>query len=61
MTARTKAGLPDDVHVHDLRHTGNTLAAEAGASLGELINRMGHSSTCAARTYLHSREERERC
>ena len=35
--------LPDDLHVHDLRHTGNTLAAEAGASLGELMNRMGHS------------------
>ncbi len=26
---------------------GNTLAAEAGASLGELMNRMGHSSTRA--------------
>lgn len=29
--ARTKAGLSGDVHFHDLRHTGNTLAA-AGAS-----------------------------
>jgi len=50
----------DPPHVHDLRHTGNTLAAEAGASLGELMNRMGHSSTRAARIYLHAREERER-
>ena len=57
--ALAKAGLPDDLHVHDLRHTGNTLAAEAGASLGELMNRMGHSSTRAARIYLHTREERE--
>jgi integrase len=56
--ALAKAGLPDDLHVHDLRHTGNTLA-EAGASLGELMNRMGHWSTRAARIYLHSREERE--
>jgi integrase len=57
--ALTKAGVPDDLHVHDLRHTGNTLTAEAGASLGELMNRMGHSSTRAARIYLHTREERE--
>ena len=57
--ALARAGLPDDLHVHDLRHTGNTLAAEAGASLGELMNRMGHSSTRAARIYLHAREERE--
>jgi integrase len=54
--ALAKAGLPDDLH---LRHTGNTLAGEAGASLGELMNRMGHSSTRAARIYLHTREERE--
>ena len=57
--ALAKAGLSEDLHVHDLRHTGNTLAAEAGASLGELMNRMGHSSTRAARIYLQTREERE--
>jgi integrase len=56
----SKADLLGDLHVHDLRHTGNTLAAEAGASLGELMNRMGHSSTRAAKIYLHTREERER-
>ena len=56
--ALAKAGLPDDLNVHDLRHTGNTLA-EADASPGELMNRMGHSSTRAARIYLHTREERE--
>ena len=38
---------------HDLRHTGNTLAAEAGASLRELMDRMGHSSTRAAYIYQH--------
>jgi hypothetical protein len=46
--------------VHDLRHTGNALTAEAGASLAELMTRMGHSSTRAARVYLHAREERDR-
>ena len=35
-------------------------ASKPGASLGELMNRMGHSSTRAARIYLHAREERDR-
>jgi integrase len=58
--ALAKAGLPAEVHVHDLRHAGNTLTAEAGASLAELMNRMGHSSTRAAAVYLHAREERDK-
>ena len=58
--ALATAGLPGDVHVYDLRHTGNTLVAEAGASLPELMSRMGHSSTRAARIYLHAREERDK-
>ncbi|MGI5205313.1 tyrosine-type recombinase/integrase [Spirillospora sp. CA-108201] len=48
------------IQVHDLRHTGNTYAAESGASLAELMNRMGHSSTRAAQVYLHARRERDR-
>ena len=56
--ALAKAGLPTAVHVHDFRHTGNTFAAETGASLAELMNRMGHSSTRAAQVYMHAREER---
>lgn len=55
--AREAAGIPD-VHLHDLRHTGNTLAAETGATLRELMDRMGHASTRAALIYLHAREER---
>jgi integrase len=39
--------------LHDLRHTGNTLAGEAGASLRELMDRMGHSTTRAALIYQH--------
>ena len=59
--ALEEAGLPvGDIHVHDLRHTGNTYAAESGASLPELMNRMGHSSTRAAQVYLHARQERDR-
>jgi len=41
------------IHFHDLRHSGNTLAGEAGASLRELMDRMGHSTTRAALIYQH--------
>jgi integrase len=36
---------------HDLQHTGNILTSEAGATLRELMDRMGHSSTRAALIY----------
>ena len=48
------------VHFHDLRHTGNTLTADAGANLRELMERMGHSSTRAALVYQHSTSDRQR-
>jgi integrase len=56
--ARTELGLPD-LHFHDLRHTGNNMAASQGASLRELMERMGHSSTRAALIYLHATKERD--
>ena len=58
--ALRKAGLPSNLHLHDPQHTGNTFAAETGASLAELMNRMGHSSTRAAQIYMHARDERGR-
>jgi integrase len=57
--AAAKVGLPG-IHFHDLRHAGNALTAGAGASLRELMDRMGHSSTRAALIYLHSSDERQR-
>ena len=57
--ARQRVGVPD-LHLHDLRHTGNTLAAETGATLRELMERMGHRSTRAALIYLHARDGRDR-
>ena len=59
MPALTKAGLPE-IHFHDLRHTGNILTATAGASLRELMARMGHASTRAALVYLHDTDDRQR-
>jgi len=56
--ARDEAGL-SGLHLHDLRHTGNTMAAATGASLRELMERMGHSSTRAAPIYQHATRERD--
>ena len=53
------AGL-DNFHFHDLRHSGNTLAASTGASLKELMRRMGHASPRAAMIYQHATAERDR-
>jgi integrase len=44
---------------HDLRHTGNTLAAATGASTRELMARMGHASPRAALIYQHATRERD--
>jgi integrase len=45
---------------HDLRHTGNTLAAATGASTRELMHRMGHASVRAALIYQHATQDRDR-
>jgi integrase len=42
------------LHSHDLRHTGNTLAARTGTSLRDLMARMGHDSPRAALMYQHA-------
>lgn len=57
-----KAAASVDVphlHFHDLRHTGNTLAAATGASLRELMARMGHASPEAALRYQHATRDRD--
>lgn len=54
------AGLPKGFHFHDLRHTGNHLAALSGASTRELMQRMGHSSMRAALIYQHATDQRAR-
>jgi integrase len=58
LPALSQAGLAG-IHFHDLRHTGNNLTAAAGASLRELMDRMGHSSTRAALVYLHGSDARQ--
>jgi integrase len=57
--ALSDAAVPA-VHFHDLRHTGNTLAAAQGATLRELMERMGHASSRAAMIYQHISKDRDR-
>jgi integrase len=57
--ARKAAGR-DDLRFHDLRHTGATMAAQTGATLAELMNRLGHSTPAAAMKYQHAAEGRDK-
>ena len=57
--AREAAGRPD-LRFHDLRHTGAVLAAQTGATLAELMGRLGHSTPGAAMRYQHAAEGRDR-
>lgn len=56
--ARVAAGRPD-LRWHDLRHTGAVLAAQTGATLAELMGRLGHSTPQAALRYQHAAEGRD--
>jgi integrase len=55
--ARQAAGRPD-LRWHDLRHTGAVLAASTGATLAELMARLGHSTPQAALRYQHASKGR---
>jgi integrase len=44
---------------HDLRHCALTLAAEAGATIAELMARGGHSTPATAMRYQHASAERD--
>jgi integrase len=57
--ARSAAGRPD-LRFHDLRHTGAVLAAATGATLAELMARLGHSTPGAAMRYQHAAAERDK-
>jgi integrase len=48
------------LHFHDLRHTGNTLAAQTGVSTKDLMVRMGHDDMRAALIYQRASSEADR-
>ena len=58
MPAREAAGRPD-LRFHDLRHTGATWAAQTGATLAEVMARLGHSTPAAALRYQHAAHGRD--
>ena len=58
-TARKRVGRPD-LRWHDLRHTGADLAAVTGATLADLMGRLGHSTPAAAMRYQHASQARDR-
>jgi integrase len=56
--AREAAGRPD-LRFHDLRHTQAVFAAAGGATLAELMARLGHSTVGAALRYQHAAAGRD--
>lgn len=56
--ARTAAGR-EDLRWHDLRHSGAVMAAQTGATLAELMARLGHSTPAAAMRYQHAAQGRD--
>jgi integrase len=57
--ARKVAGR-EDVTFHGLRHTGAVLAAATGATVAELMARLGHSTPSMAMRYQHAAQDRDR-
>lgn len=55
--ATRKVGL-GQFHIHDVRHAGLTMAAQAGATTRELMDRAGHRTARASLIYQHAAEER---
>ncbi|SEG83202.1 hypothetical protein SAMN05216223_11419 [Actinacidiphila yanglinensis] len=58
--ARAAVGLPLNLRFYELRHTGNTLAADTGAKLKDLTVRAGQSSQKAQLIHQHSTLEHQR-
>ena len=56
--ARRAAGR-EDLRWHDLRHTGATMAAQAGATTRELMTRLGHTTAGVAMRYQHAAADRD--
>jgi integrase len=54
-----KAGANPKLHLHDLRHAGATFTAQTGATLKEIMSRIGHASTRAAMMYQHATSKRD--
>jgi integrase len=57
--AKRTLGLPD-VNFHDLRHTAGSVATQQGATMKEVMARLGHATTSAAIRYQKAVSDRDR-
>ena len=58
-TAKRRCGITMKLSWHDLRHTGQTIAMQRGATMKDLQRRAGQASQNAAARYLHGSSERD--
>jgi integrase len=58
VNACKKAGIVG-LHFHDLRGSGATWAGQGGATVAELMARLGHTTPAVAMRYQHSTAERD--
>ncbi len=54
--AARRAGLPAEIGAHSLRHTGCTLAIEAGASIQQVQSHARHKNIETTMNYVHQRD-----
>lgn len=55
-----KIGLPNDTHLHSLRHTNASLLIASNVNLQTVANRLGHSdTTTTSRIYSHAINQRD--
>ena len=57
--AKVAAGVDPAIRFHALRHLASTTAASSGASVRELMARMGHATSDASLRYLSASERRD--
>ena len=54
--AASRAGLPEEIGAHTLRHTGCTLAIEAGAAVQQVQSHARHKNLETTMGYVHQRD-----
>ena len=52
-TIREKAGLPDGITNHSLRHSLGTMMAVQGAEAAQIMAALGHSQMATTQRYIH--------